>query len=77
MNLNSKKFPLNCQKKCIHYKQIHFKFKVIVITHFYKRNVCMLNEEVPIINLAGYMLELEREKNKRERQGEEKLLTVR
>lgn len=28
----------------------------------------MLNEEVPIINLADYMLELEREKNKRERE---------
>lgn len=27
----------------------------------------MLNEEVPIINLAGYRLELERKKNKRDR----------
>lgn len=67
MNLNSKKCPVICQQKCSDYKDIHFKFQVIVITHFYIRNVHMLNEEVPVINLVGYMLELEREKNKIER----------
>lgn len=61
MNFNSKKCPFICQQKCSDYKDIHFEFQVII----YKK--CMLNEEVPIINLTGYMLELEREKNKRER----------